>query len=454
MIILNMSVSASILIIVIIVIRRIMLYRLPKKTFLILWSVASYRLLISLSIPSHLSIYTLIDEFKRKDFELGFTSRTTLVSDVVELTALSDISATAPDYEIIFKATWIIGLTACALLILIKHFRSLLDYKASLPVDSNCVRLWERENRIVRKVEIRQSDRISMALTYGLFHPVVLLPKTTDWKDERRLRYILAHEYVHIRRFDIVYKWLFAAIACIHWFNPLVWIMYVLANRDIELSCDEAVVKIFGVAARSSYALTLIELQEKALFAPLINHFSRNAIEERAVSIMRAKKVTFMSIAAAFAVVVCTVIVFATDSISVVDDEGQVVSQTVSFNGGKDAYNSVDIIHPDNISMRMSGLSVHEVKNGHMVIYKDGKNGWSLTQGETVKLQIDIDNVLKDGQTAVVGYVIDDVYTDIFVGKIDDSKVFEFVVPADGEYAFYFIGASSDTIYVQSFEVG
>ena len=88
-----------------------------------------------------------------------------------------------------------------------------------------------------------------------------------------------------------------------------------------------------------------------------------------------------------------------------------------------------------------------------MVIYNDGENSWNLTQGEIVNLQVKIDNVLKDGQTAVIGYVVDNIYTDIFIGKIKENKTVEFTVPDDGEYTFYMIGASSDTMNVQSFEV-
>ena len=454
MTILKISLSASILIIAIMTIRKIMLHRLPKKTFLILWCAASLRLLNSLSIPSHFSIYTLFDEFTRKDFGPSHASGATFVMDMANFTTLSGASATALDYKIIFRGIWLIGLTACVFLILTKHFRSLMDYKASLPVDSSCVKLWEKEKRMVRKVEIRQSDKINSALTYGLFHPVILLPKTTDWEDERKLRYILAHEYAHIRRFDIVYKWLFATVLCIHWFNPLVWIMYTLANRDIELACDEAVLQIFGSIARSSYAKMLIELQErKDMPAPLTNFFSKNAIEERTVSIMKAKKMTFVSVTAAFAVVICTVIVFASDPTSSVAEEISVAGQEISLDEGNAADGSADMIDLNNISMITNGSTVHEIKNGHMVIYNDGENSWNLTQGEIVNLQVKIDNVLKDGQTAVIGYVVDNIYTDIFIGKIKENKTVEFTVPDDGEYTFYMIGASSDTMNVQSFEV-
>jgi beta-lactamase regulating signal transducer with metallopeptidase domain len=116
-------------------------------------------------------------------------------------------------------------------------------------------------------------DTIAVPLTYGIWRPVILLPKIISSKDEWRLKYILAHELVHIKRFDTLRKWLLAAALCIHWFNPLVWAMYVLANRDIELACDEAVVRAFGQTSRSQYALALIGMEEAKIgLAPLASN--------------------------------------------------------------------------------------------------------------------------------------------------------------------------------------
>lgn len=71
------------------------------------------------------------------------------------------------------------------------------------------------------------------------------------------------HEYVHIRRFDCLLKLLLTAALCLHWLNPLVWVMYLLANRDIELCCDEVVLPRMGLEKRSVYAMTLIDLEEQ-----------------------------------------------------------------------------------------------------------------------------------------------------------------------------------------------
>lgn len=105
------------------------------------------------------------------------------------------------------------------------------------------------------------------------------------------------------------------AVLCVHWFNPLVWAMYILANRDIELSCDEAVVRLFGENTKAAYARTLISMEEtRSGLAPLCNNFSKNAIEERITAIMKIKKTTVFSLVLAGFIVVGTATAFATSA--------------------------------------------------------------------------------------------------------------------------------------------
>lgn len=175
----------------------------------------------------------------------------------------------------------------------------------SLPVEHEYASRWLENHRLRRRLSIRQSDRISAPLSYGILRPVILLPKTVDWSDENAISYVLEHEYVHIRRFDSILKLALITAACIHWFNPMVWLMYVLANRDIELSCDEAVIRQFGSTTKSAYAMTLIHMAEqKSGFAPFCNGFSKNAIEERIVAIMKIKKKSVLALVVAFCLVV------------------------------------------------------------------------------------------------------------------------------------------------------
>lgn len=141
------------------------------------------------------------------------------------------------------------------------------------------------------------------------------MPKKTDWENEDELKYVLEHEFVHIKRFDILFKLALIAAVCLHWFNPFVWIMYVLANRDIELCCDETVVCRFGRETRASYARVLISMEETRIgFLPLCSHFSKNAIEERITAIMKTKKTTIISLVVALVLVVGIVAIFATSA--------------------------------------------------------------------------------------------------------------------------------------------
>ena len=132
---------------------------------------------------------------------------------------------------------------------------------------------------------------------------------------EERLTFVLSHELCHIRRFHVLFKWLLAAMLCVHWFNPLAVVMYLLANRDIELSCDEEVIRRHGLKARSAYALALVELEEdRTYFTPLESGFSQNTLKGRITAIMKTQQPTFVRILVA-CVLVCTLtVVFATSA--------------------------------------------------------------------------------------------------------------------------------------------
>lgn len=113
-----------------------------------------------------------------------------------------------------------------------------------------------------------------------------------------RLKFVLAHEAVHVRRGDNLWKIVMMMAVCIHWFNPLVWIMYVLFTRDMELSCDEKVLSRFGERAKREYARALVGLAEKQYrFSLFAQGFGKSAIKERIEAIMKFKKATALSTA-------------------------------------------------------------------------------------------------------------------------------------------------------------
>lgn len=340
----QMSFSASILIVAIVIIRAVALHKLPKKTFLALWGIAALRLLVPFSIPSRFSVYTGLDMLKSLFVQKTaasspngmavFPANTVHMPGVGEVVGADIPAASFSAIEMI----WLAGMFACALFFIVAYVKCRREFRMSLPVESDVTAQWLQGHPLRRPVQIRQTDRIKAPLTYGVLRPVILLPTETDRADEKRLRYILTHEYVHIRRFDTLTKLVLTAIVCVHWFNPFAWVMYALANRDIELSCDETVVRTYGESLKSAYALMLIGLEEtKGRLSPLVNHFSKNAIEERIVSIMKIKKTSLVGIVLAVALVVGTTTAFATSAAtaSVVDKDpvGTVEARADSIEG-------------------------------------------------------------------------------------------------------------------------
>jgi len=293
-----MSITAAILILVIIVVRQLTIHKLPKRTFMILWGVVLLRLFIPISI----NIPTSAPMIMEVDNVIG------IIAEMGNIPIINSLPVTLPSIDVQESVNvyisfspiiivWITGMVSVFLFILMAHLRSRKEYKASLPINNIYINKWLDEQKGMRSIQVRQSDRITAPLTYGILRPVILFPKTTNWQDTRQLKYVLTHETAHIRRFDVFTKWLLSVALCIHWFNPLVWVMYALANRDIELSCDEAVVRTCGESTKSAYAMALIGLEEnRGTFSPLCTNFAKNSIEERIVAIMKMKKRSTMSI--------------------------------------------------------------------------------------------------------------------------------------------------------------
>lgn len=270
------------------------------------------------SLPSALSIYSLLA--RRAPAAAEWTAVLALpdlpVAAETAAAAAAQQTASAPAAQApVWTIVWAVGVAVCAVVFAVAYGRCCREFRASFPVENDVTRRWLQSHPLRRTIAIRQSGRISSPLTFGVLRPVILMPKKTDWTDETALRYVLEHEFVHIQRFDVLSKLLLIAAVCVHWFNPLVWVMYVLANRDLELSCDETVLRRFGGDVRAAYARVLIRMEAaRGGFAPLCNHFGKNAIEERITAIMKTKRITIVSLGLAALLVAGTVTVFATSA--------------------------------------------------------------------------------------------------------------------------------------------
>lgn len=305
--VLNMSITASIVIFVILF-ARIMLKRAPKIFSYALWAVVLFRLLCPVSLTSSLSLLGL---FPAPTTETGRIEYVSLYVPNTEQQAItgeaptSDLSqamdhgvepsmveveeTNSADVLILgVSIVWICGVAAMLMFHLFQLMRLRRKLIGSILLHDN----------------IYLADYIPTPFVMGLIHPKIYLPSDMP---ETEQSYIIQHEKYHIRRGDHVIKLLAFAAVCIHWFNPLVWLAFVLSSRDMEMSCDEAVIKQTGGDIRADYSSSLLQFstgKRVILGTPLA--FGEGETKERIVNIMRYKKPTMIIVV--LAVMACVVL--------------------------------------------------------------------------------------------------------------------------------------------------
>lgn len=348
---LQMSFLGTVIILLIVVLRAVLINRLPKKTFLILWWIALIRLLVPFSIKSVTSIYSLLQSIY-SDINPVRTAQTTtflpIHGNMPEIAnGLSEAMVQRTESISILSVIWLAGLLLCFGFFAVSYIKCYREFRFSLPVENDILEAWKEKHPLKRSLSIRQTETIAAPLSYGVIRPVILMPKNTEWKNIYQLRYVLEHEYVHIRRLDMLTKLIMIAAVCIHWFNSLVWVMYILFNRDLELSCDETVVRRFGMDIKSVYATALISMEEKKSgLTPLCNSFSKNAIEERIRAIMKIKKTSKFAVIISAVLVICVTGGFATSASSL-----EKKTETAQENGETTvALNEVNIREDESLS--------------------------------------------------------------------------------------------------------
>ena len=348
---LQMSFLGTVIILLIVVLRAVLINRLPKKTFLILWWIALIRLLVPFSIKSVTSIYSLFQSIY-SDINPVRTAQTTtflpIHGNMPEIAnGLSEAMVQRTESISILSVIWLAGLLLCFGFFAVSYIKCYREFRFSLPVENDILEAWKEKHPLKRSLSIRQTETIAAPLSYGVIRPVILMPKNTEWKNIYQLRYVLEHEYVHIRRLDMLTKLIMIAAVCIHWFNPLVWVMYILFNRDLELSCDETVVRRFGMDIKSVYATALISMEEKKSgLTPLCNSFSKNAIEERIRAIMKIKKTSKFAVMISAVLVIGVTGGFATSASSLEKN-----TETAQENGETTvALNEVNIREDESLS--------------------------------------------------------------------------------------------------------
>lgn len=293
--IINMSISASWLILAVLILR-LVLKKAPKWVNVLLWGIVAVRLICPLSFESALS---LIPSSETIPLDIEMAAKPTIDSGVPAINSVVNpvLSSFAPPQHVLTSANplqiwipilniiWLIGVGALLLYTAVSYWR-----------------LCRKVDTAVRyKGNIFQSENVSSPFVLGIIKPRIYLPFNMNGQD---LEHVVAHEQAHIRRKDHWWKPLGFLLLTIHWFNPLMWLAYVLLCRDIELACDEKVIKELGNEQRADYMQALVACSvNRCMIAACPLAFGEVGVKERVKSVMNYKKPAFWVII--IAVIIC-----------------------------------------------------------------------------------------------------------------------------------------------------
>ena len=313
---LNLSISASWLVLAVLVLRLIS-KRSPKWVNVLLWGIVALRLVLPFSIESALSLIPSAETVSPAVVQFApaptITSGVSVIDNAVN-PSLSEHFSAVPTASVnplyvwteIAGWVWLIGLGAMLLYALVSYLRLRRRVSVSLPVQDH----------------IYLCDAISSPFILGVVKPRIYLPSGLD---EVQRQNVLSHERAHLARRDHWWKPLGFALLAVYWFNPVLWLAYTLLCRDIELACDERVIRTMDESAVKTYSTVLLacSMPRKAVITcPLA--FGEVGVKERVRNALHYKKPAFWVVAASVTVCVVVAVCFLTDPPTDTDAAGLV----------------------------------------------------------------------------------------------------------------------------------
>ena len=295
--ILNMSIAASWLILAVVLLR-LVLKKAPKWMAVLLWGIVALRLMVPISFESALSLIPSAETFNAQNIQYetpaisnGIPTVNHTVNPVLgETFAPNPGGSVNPLYVLTFivSVIWLVGIAAMLLYAVISYVRVHQSVAERVPYEGN----------------IFLCDHVKSPFILGLVRPKIYLPSNMN---TMAMEPVIAHEKAHLARRDHWWKPLGFLILTVHWFNPLCWMAYVLLCRDIELACDEKVIRQMDLDGKKHYSTALLECSAQrrlVTICPLA--FGEVGVKERVKNVLNYKKPAFWIIAVA--VVACAVV--------------------------------------------------------------------------------------------------------------------------------------------------
>lgn len=305
--IINMSISASWLVLVVLILRFV-LKKAPKWVNILLWGIVAIRLICPFSFESALSLIPSAETFPEKvisgpsfDVQTGITPVDNRINDYLGDRYFEGVTVpvnNGNNIMTILTIVWTIGILLLVAYTVISYWR-----------------LRRKVDTAVRyKDNIFQSENVNSPFVLGIIKPRIYLPFNMNGQN---LEHVVAHEQAHIHRKDHWWKPFGFLLLTIHWFNPLVWLAYVLLCRDIELACDEKVIKELGNEQRADYTQALVACSVNLrMIAACPLAFGEVGVKDRVKSVMNYKKPAFWGVVLAVIVCVFVAVCFLTNPVT------------------------------------------------------------------------------------------------------------------------------------------
>lgn len=307
--VLNTGIAAGWLILAVLVLR-LLLYKSPKWTRLFLWAVVGIRLLLAFPMESPWSLLPTaqtippdIATAQTPAIESGLPAINQVVNPILSHNFAPTPQNSANPLQVwlfVGQVVWLVGIGAMAVYLVLQYWRIRRQVATATKLQEG----------------VYQSDAVSSPFLLGVVKPSIYLPYGMA---EATTGYVISHEQAHIRRKDHWWKLIGFLLLCIYWFHPLVWVAYGLLCKDIELACDEAVIKGMNPQQRAEYSQALLDCsqaQRKRILCPLA--FGEVGVKERVKGILNYKKPGFWLIVLAFVVAIVVAVGFLTNPLPTV----------------------------------------------------------------------------------------------------------------------------------------
>jgi beta-lactamase regulating signal transducer with metallopeptidase domain len=361
--ILNMSISAGIIAVVVILLRAVLKNKMNKTLILLFWAVVFIKLALPLELPSPTSVFNVfpsksitnsIDNFVinsekntqslNKDSSksaagtyMDHSSATLVGTEINQKNETSNPSATpakAIGFTDIVPVIWLCGAILLFLFFICSYITACLRFKQAIMIKNNFVSGFIKEYHLKRKVSTLTSSDVKTPVAFGVLNPKIILPVDFDVEDETVFKHILTHEMQHIIRLDNLTNLCILFLLCLHWFNPIVWLCKVLSSKDMEAACDEGAIRRLGEQSKLEYAQSLLRMaQHNRGFSPaLFVAFGESKVKSRIKATLKYKNKTAASTVLAVIMLCGVCLFFATGAFSGAQAKSVVSSRINAIN--------------------------------------------------------------------------------------------------------------------------